>query len=166
MQSSRSYPIEGIDAGSLGHLEYLLGDEETRRVRGGNQLIAERLAEGLDVRCGERVRSVRQTDAGVDVVTDSGTHAADACVVAVPVSIVLEIDFEPSLPSGHVEAIRALKFGAAAKLAAPLAEPVAPDAIMSTADRFWAYTTPCDEVGGRTLVSWAGAQPEIGRAHA
>ena len=87
MQSSRSYPIEGIDAGSLGHLEYLLGDEETRRVRGGNQRIAERLAEGLDVRCGERVRAVRQAAGGVEVVADSGTRTADACVVAVPVSI-------------------------------------------------------------------------------
>ncbi len=49
----------------------------------------------------------------------------------------------------------------AAKLAAPLAAPAAPDAVMSAAERWWAYTTTSDQVGGRTVGAWAGAAPVV-----
>ena len=41
------------------------------------------------------------------------------------------------------------------------AAPVPAAAIMSTADRFWAYTTPCDEVGGTVVGSWIGGAPVL-----
>jgi monoamine oxidase len=49
----------------------------------------------------------------------------------------------------------------AAKLSVPLTEHVASDAIMSVPGRFWAYTTPCDQVGVASVSSWAGAAPVV-----
>jgi hypothetical protein len=49
----------------------------------------------------------------------------------------------------------------AAKLAVSLGEPVGADAVMSVPGRWWAYTTPCDGIGGRTLGAWAGAAPVV-----
>jgi monoamine oxidase len=49
----------------------------------------------------------------------------------------------------------------AAKLAVPLRVPLAPRAVMSATGRFWAWTTPVDEVGGGVVGAWAGAAPVL-----
>ena len=162
-QSARSYPIEGLTAASLRTVGHLLDDSETRRISGGNQRLALALAAALGdaVRLSEPVRAIRHSADAVEVVTDSGTILADACIVTVPVSVVLSIAFEPPLPPATAEAIRAVPFGQAAKLAAPIAAPIEPNAIMSAPLRFWAYATTSDEVGGRSVGSWAGAAPVV-----
>ncbi|XVU29717.1 flavin monoamine oxidase family protein [Actinoplanes sp. CA-054009] len=71
--------------------EALLG--EMRRVRGGADLLARRVAAGLDVRFGQRVIAVEH---GV-VKTESASYQAEAVVVAVPLNVLASIAFEPAL---------------------------------------------------------------------
>jgi len=164
-QSSASHPVEDLTGGHIGDISHLLDDVETRRVRGGNQGLAEGLAARLGdaVRLATPVRGVRRAQGRVEVAADDGTHVADACVVAVPLPIMARIAFDPDLPAAHRAAIAAIPFGRAAKLALPLTAAVAPAAVMSVPERFWAYVTPCDEVGGRVIGSWAAAEPVLAR---
>lgn len=162
-QSASSVALERLPAERLRTVGHLLDDGETRRVQGGNQRIADRLAEGLGeaVRLGQPVTRVEHGPDGVRVHAADGVLAADACIVAVPLAVTLDIEFDPPLPPERVAAMRAIPVGEAAKLAVPAAASVDPAAIMSTADRFWAYTTPCDEVGATTVGSWAGGSPVL-----
>ena len=80
---------------------------------------------------------------------------------AAPLAVTQRIAFDPPLPADRVAAMDAIPVGQAAKLVVPAAEPIAPAAIMSTADRFWAYTTPCDDVGGTVVGSWIGGAPVL-----
>ena len=163
LQSSTAYPFDRLEARWLAKLPGLLDDAETRRVRGGNQRIAAALAGGLaaPVALGTRARAVRHDADGVRVTTDRGDVTADACVVAVPCSLVPDLAFEPALPGTVHAALAAIPMSAAAKLAVPLRRAEAPRALMSAPARFWAWTTPCDEVGGRVAGSWAGATPVL-----
>lgn len=164
LQSAGAYPFERLPARFLRELPALLADGETRRVRGGNQRLADALAARLarPVALGERARAVTlDGDDAVRVVTGGGEVAADACVVAVPCSLVLDIAFEPALPVAVAAELRAIPMSTAAKLAVPLRAPQSPRALMSAAERFWAWTTPCDEVGGRVAGAWAGAAPVL-----
>ena len=113
------------------------------------------------MRLGTPARAVRSDRRGVRVEVDGSTIDADVVVCALPVAVVGDLFFEPGLPGPVIDAIRSTRTGIAAKLAAPLRAAVAADAIMSVPRRFWAYTTPCDEVGGRTVGSWAGASPVL-----
>jgi monoamine oxidase len=163
VQSAAAFPFDRLQARWLADVPALLDDAETRRVRGGNQRIAAALAASLAPRVtlGARVRAIRHGAAGVRVATTRGEVAADACVVAVPCPLVLELAFEPALPEAVRAALAAIPMSTAAKLAVPLARPAAPRALMSVPDRFWAWTTPCDEVGGRVAGSWAGSAPVL-----
>ncbi len=163
IQSAHAYPVDDLRAATLAGVSRYLATEETRRLRGGNMALADRLASGLPhpVRLREPVRAIRLDSPGVTVSTASGQIGADACIVAVPLPLIASIHFEPALPSELVDAIARVPMGVAAKLAAPLLEPAPADAVMSVPHRFWAYTTPCDEVGGRVVGSWAGSLPVV-----
>ncbi len=163
VQSSRAHPIDDLDAGFLTSVSKLLADDEARRVEGGNQLIADRLAEGLGgaVRLGTPARAVAHDDAGVRVRTDAGEIEADVVVVAMPHTLLARLPIEPALPADLAAELTGLRMSVAAKLAVPLTESVASDAIMSVPGRFWAYTTPCDQVGITSVSSWAGAAPVV-----
>src|SRR5690606_21354160 len=78
--------------------------KEAYRVRGGNDLLASGLANGLDVRLRERVRVVRWRDTGAEAVTDTGTVRADRIVVTVPGPLTVGLGFSPSLPPEKVRA--------------------------------------------------------------
>ena len=162
-QSASSVALEDLPAERLRTVGHLLDDGETRRVTGGNQGIALRLAAELGdaVRLNDPVSRIVHGPAGVRVHAASGIIEADACIVAVPLAVTQEIAFDPPLTTERTEAMDAIPVGEAAKLAIPAAEPVPAAAIMSTADRFWAYTTPCDEIGGRTVGSWIGGGPVL-----
>jgi monoamine oxidase len=163
LQSSHAYPVVELEAAFLVDLGGLVDDLETRRVAGGNQLLAIRLAERLGGRLhlGSRVRRVTDTGAAAVVSTDSGELEADACIVAVPAPVVRELELSPPLPSPVARAYERVRMSTAAKLAAALAAPAVPDAAMAAAERWWAYTTTCDGVGGRTVGAWAGSAPVV-----
>ncbi len=163
LQSALAHPFDALDARFLVHLPYLVAAAETKRVRGGNQSLAEALAARLPapVRTGTAVREVRRVGAGVRLLGEDLDLGADACVVAVPLPLLADLRFDPPLPDRQVAAIAAIPTSRAAKLAVPLRSPVAPRALMSAPGRFWAWTTPCDGVGGRVANAWAGAEPVL-----
>ncbi|HET9421791.1 MAG TPA: flavin monoamine oxidase family protein [Nocardioides sp.] len=70
------------------------------RVVGGSVLIAERLADDLDVRLGTPVTSLAQDDDGVRLTTRSGeTYPADRVVVALPPTLAGRLHYDPLLPA-------------------------------------------------------------------
>jgi len=158
VQSSRAFPVEELDARFLLDVTALVDDSETRRVEGGNQTLAERLADPLEhVHLRETVHSVTDNGAGVVIRTARGDIAASACIVAIPAVAVRELALSPPAPPAYAT----VRMSTAAKLSAPLAEAVSPDAVMSVPGRWWAYTTRSDGIGGRTLGAWAGAAPVV-----
>jgi monoamine oxidase len=163
LQSSHAYAVDELEARFLVDLDGLVDDLETRRIAGGNQLLAIGLAERLGerVHLGERVRRVADAGDRVVVSSDAGELEAGACIVAIPAPGVPELELSPALPTATAAAYEGVRMSVAAKLAAPLAAPAAPDAVMSAAERWWAYTTTCDQVGGRTVGAWAGAVPVV-----
>lgn len=69
------------------------------RVVGGAVRVAERLADGLDVRLGEPVEVVTQARDGVSVRTRSGkTHDAERVVIALPPTLAGRLRYDPVLP--------------------------------------------------------------------
>jgi monoamine oxidase len=86
------------------------------RVQGGNDRLAKEIAEGLDVRLGDSVAAVRQTRAGVTVESESGTVTADSVVMAIPLGVIVAVDYEPSLPPDVLEAARTVSMGVGAKV--------------------------------------------------
>ena len=71
---------------------------DSYRIVGGNDLLAKRLAIGLDVRLGRRVRVIDWSGPGVRVETDDEILEADVAVVAVPGPLTIGIGFWPALP--------------------------------------------------------------------
>ncbi len=164
LQSALAHPLADLDASYAVHLPYLVKSAETRRMRGGNQRLATAIAATLGerVRLGCPVREVRTEGGEVRVLGDGVDVTASACLVAVPVALLLDgISFDPPIEEAAERAIAAIPTSRAAKLAVPLATPTPHRAVMSGPDRFWAWTTPCDEVGGRTAGAWAGAGPVL-----
>ena len=163
VQSANAHPIEGLEAGFLLGVSYLMNDDECRRVRGGNQELANRMASrlGSGVHLNTAATAINHSGAGVVVSTVAGEVGADAVVVAVPASLLRALPFDPPLPDVTAAAIASVRMSVAAKLAVPLRSPAPADAVMSVPGRFWAYTTPCDEIGSRTVGSWAGPAPVV-----
>ena len=82
-------------------------------VTGGFDRLAQNLAEGLDVRLGQRVERVEYSGSGVSVTTGAGRESADVVIVTVPLGVLQagRIRFEPGLPSAKTAAIGALGSG-------------------------------------------------------
>jgi monoamine oxidase len=161
VQSGHAHPIDDLKADHLGDVSSYLASAETRRLRGGNARLAERLAKDADVRLRTPAVAIEQDERGVRVSVEGGAVEADAAVCAIPLTLLRRLALSPPLPDRVAAAVAAVRYGVAAKLAAPLREPAGPDAVMSVERRFWAYTTPLDEVGCRTLGAWAGAAPVV-----
>jgi monoamine oxidase len=165
LQSALAHPFDALDARFLVHLPYLVVAAETRRLEGGNQRLAEALAARLpdSVRTSTPVREIRRDGDSVRVTGEGFELETDACVVAIPLTLLPELHFDPPLPGRQAEAIAAIPTSRAAKIAVPLRSPQAPRALMSAGDRFWAWTSACDGTGGRIANAWAGAEPVLER---
>jgi monoamine oxidase len=95
---------------------------DSYRIVGGNDLLAKRLAEELDVRLGHHVRVVDWSGAQARVETDAGVLSADKVVIAVPGPLTTSIGFWPALPPAKVSALTELTYGTAAKVVVQYAE--------------------------------------------
>lgn len=89
---------------SNGDLETLLSTDkgaQKDRVVGGSVLVAQRLAEGLDVRFGAPVARIAQDNEGVTAtIRDSGeTHTGRHVVIALPPTLAGRLDYDPILPA-------------------------------------------------------------------
>jgi monoamine oxidase len=98
----------------------LLGTDgaQATRIEGGMQIVAEKLAEGLDIRLSRPVRAVEQTPSGVVVHHDGGTVRAARAIVAIPPKLVAELAFEPPLPESRAELVQKMPMGAVIKCTA------------------------------------------------
>ena len=168
VQSAAAYAFDRMDARWLGDVPKLVDRAETRRVRGGNQRLAEELAAALprDVMLDERAVAIHHDASGVRVRTERDALDSDACVIAVPSSLLGDIAIDPALPPETSSAIEDIPMSAAAKLAVPLHSPASSRAVMSVPHRFWAWTTPSDEVDGRVVGAWAGSLPVLDELNA
>jgi monoamine oxidase len=120
-----------------------IGDEPSPGVAGGNQRLALALADRLGdrVRLGDPVELIGWSESGVTARTRSGRETeADRCVIAVPARVLDRIAFEPELPPGKRGALERVRYGHAAKLFVPLAEPAPPGAVMNVRERWWCWT--------------------------
>jgi monoamine oxidase len=84
---------------------------------------------------------------------------ADACVVAVPAGVAGRIRFEPALPSALDAALRAIRYGHAAKLFVPLRGPAGPSAVMSVPERYWTWTATGDKGAVQPVLSAFAGSP-------
>ena len=125
-----------------------LGDEDDHtyyRVVGGNQTIAKTLASHLpDVRLEHEVTRISHSD---NQVTIHGRHhntsfqlEADAAVIAVPITILQTLPFDPPLPADRNEAIQQVPMGIAAKIAAGTETPPPLRAIQDVINPYWCWT--------------------------
>ena len=107
-------------------------------------------------RCGATAStSARDARLAARRLRDRGARAARSTAIA----------FEPGLAAGDVEALASVRYGHAAKLFVPLAEPAAPSATLAVPDRYWAWTATR---GRRTrpqpvVSAFAGSPPALER---
>jgi monoamine oxidase len=104
---------------SNGDLETLISVDQGAqqdRVVGGSVLIAERLAEGLDVRLGKPVASIAQNGSSVTVTTRSGeSHVAQHVIVAIPPTLAGRIEYDPVMPAWRDQLTQRLPAGTVVK---------------------------------------------------
>jgi monoamine oxidase len=155
VEVSTAYPASDQAASVLADSGTAFGDFPSHGIGGGNQRLATALARDLRVNVNAAVQRVTWTEQVVRV------HDADfdACVIAVPASVMDAIDFDPPLPERMQRAVDGVRYGHAAKLFLRLAAPAEPSATLAVRDRFWAYTQLAPDGSPLpVLAAFAGTQ--------
>jgi len=106
IQIQPSIPLRYVDAHTL-HL----GPETFMQIAGGNDQLPRRIAEGVDVRLEQPVRTIGWSGPGVTVETDRDSVEGDLLVVAVPGPLTTELGWDPPLPPEKVGALVSLRYG-------------------------------------------------------
>jgi monoamine oxidase len=97
------------------------------RFEGGPSALATRLAEECEVRTRAVVTAVEQESAAVRLVLADGTDVrGDRAILAVPLTMLRDVRFEPPLPEHRQLALGRARYGEAVKGALPYAEDVGP----------------------------------------
>ncbi|MEA2331824.1 MAG: hypothetical protein QOH58_1962 [Thermoleophilaceae bacterium] len=154
--------VAARDLGGIAHVD----DEPAPSIAGGNQGLALALAAALGpaLRLRSPVERVAWSDGGVRVSAAGAELEADACVVAVPASVLDRIAFDPPLPEPLARALAGVRYGHAAKLFVPLRAPAPPSAVMSVPGRYWAWTaTGAGERPQPVVSSFAGSGAALER---
>jgi monoamine oxidase len=112
IQIQPSIPLRFVDAYAL-HL----GPEVFCQIAGGNDQLPRKIAEGLDIRLGQVVRTMGWSGSGVTVETEQETLSGDVVVTAVPGPLTTELGWDPPLPAEKVAALVALRYGSGAGVA-------------------------------------------------
>jgi monoamine oxidase len=164
LQVSAAQPVEALSAAALGHAGSSFSTRESLRVAGGNQRLALALAARLPgaVHLAAPVRAVAWSPSGVRVATDGAELAAEACLLAVPASVMGEIAFDPPLPSWKADALARVAYGHAAKLFVPLRQLPPPSAVLSVPGHYWTWTADGADGTVQPVVSaFAGSAPAL-----
>jgi monoamine oxidase len=136
---------ELLAASSIAGPSSHVGSRPSFRVAGGNQRLADGLADRL-ARLGQPVRlrcAVRSADHDADgarALTDDGEVLADAIIVAVPMAVLRRLRFSPPPPDHQTAAWQRAGIGHNAKLHVPLTTPARASAVQSVPGRFWTWT--------------------------
>jgi monoamine oxidase len=155
IEISTAYSAGDQPASVLATSGAAFGDFPSHGIAGGNQRLATALARNMRVNVRAAVERVTWTEQGVRV------HDAsfDACVVAIPASVMDAIEFDPPLPARKQHALDAVRYGDAAKLFLRLTAPAEPSATLAVAGRFWAYTQLAPDGSPLPVVAaFAGTQ--------
>lgn len=120
--------------------------------------IADYLAQGLDIRLGEKVTAIHYPGAGVTVTTDRSRYIADKVVVTVPLGVLKKSDiiFTPPLPSSHIRAIETIGMGVLNKLYLKFDE-----AFWDT-DVDWIESVPPASEVTQTWTEWVNFKKALG----
>jgi monoamine oxidase len=165
VEISSAESADRIVAGDLAGIAHI-DSEPAPSIAGGNQRLALALAESLGdaVRLRSPVDRISWREDSVRVDAAGAELEADACVVAVPASVMNRIAFEPGLPPPLAEAIAGLAYGHAAKLFVPLRRPAPPSAVMSVPERYWTWTATAEGPQSQPVVSaFAGSRAALER---
>jgi monoamine oxidase len=154
VEISSAYSAELVAARNLAGIAHV-DEDPAPSIAGGNQGLAVALAGtlGRSVRLRSPVELIAWDAGGVRLRAAGAELEADACVVAVPASVIDRIRFEPALPSRLAEAPAAIRYGEAAKLFVPLRRPAPPSAVMSVPERYWTWTATGDGDEPQPVVS-------------
>jgi monoamine oxidase len=159
IQVSYAHPVSLLAASAVRHVGELFDDVEARRVAGGNEQVAERLALGLRVELATPVLRVAQVGEGFRVNDDL---EVDAVVVSVPAPATDGIAFDPPLPAWKADALARVVYGQAAKLAVPLLAPAQASSVLSVPEHFWTWTAKDGDGAVAPLVTaFAGSGPAV-----
>jgi monoamine oxidase len=154
--------VAARDLAGIAHVDR----EPAPSIAGGNQRLALALAGELGeaVRLRSPVDRIQHDGGGLRITSGGAELDADACVVAVPASVLDRIAFEPPLPDRLAAALRAVRYGHAAKLFVPLRSPAPPSAVMSVPERYWTWTATGDGGAAQPVVSaFAGSAAALAR---
>ena len=112
-------------AGSFSRLIDTAGGAQESRVKGGSQLIAERLAKRLapNVVLRAPVRSVRHGKGKVEVRAGGATYEAKRAIVAIPPTLAARIRYSPGLPGRRDQLTQRVPMGSVVKCMAVYDEP-------------------------------------------
>jgi monoamine oxidase len=151
--------VAAAELAGVAHID----DEPAPGIAGGNQRLPLALADSLGpaVRLDSPVTAV-EWGARVRVLTPGAELDADACVIAVPASVLGRIAFDPPLPPRLAEPLAQVTYGHAAKLFVPLRRASEPSAVMNVPERYWTWTATGD--GGRpqdVVSAFAGSKPAL-----
>ena len=145
IEVTNACPVERLGAAAAADVTVAFEPKPSFRVSGGNQQVANELAERLGdaLRLGEVVHRIEWSEHTVRVFTEAGELDAEAAVVAIPMAVTREIAFDPPLPQWKSEAWTRAGVGQAAKLHVPFlvsSADVPWSAVQSVPERFWTWT--------------------------
>jgi monoamine oxidase len=106
-----------------------MGGDRISRLPGGYDVVPHRLARGLRIQLRSRVRLVRWSRSGVQVLTDERQWEGRRAIVTLPLGMLQAgaVRFEPRLPGWKSSAIAALDMGPVVKVALLFDRPHWPD---------------------------------------
>ncbi len=160
--------VDRLAAPSAADMTLAFEPKPSYRVDGGNQRVATELAGRLGdaVRLGEVVQRVVWGEDYVQAVTHTGEIEADCAVVATPMAVTRELEFDPPLPRWKVDAWARAGLGHCAKLHVPLvsgAELPHWSAIQNVPERFWTWTATDGSGQVQPIVHcFSGSGPALG----
>ncbi len=159
LQVSYAHPASRIAADAVRDVSHLFVPSEARRVSGGNQMLARRLAAERDVRLSSPVTAIADGGDGLRV---NGELEVDAVIIATPAPALARIEFTPALPDWKTAANRRVVYAEAAKLAVPLTAAAPPSSVLSVPEHFWTWTArDGDGAVAPVVAAFAGSAPAV-----
>ena len=169
LEVTNACSAEQLSAAAAADVALAFEAKPSYRVAGGNQRVATELSGRLGgvVRLGEVVRGISWDEQRCRVVTDSGEAEADVVVLATPMAVTRELEFDPPLPQWKLDAWGRAGVGQAAKLHIPFLES-APQtvwsAVQNVPERFWTWTATDESGDVQPMVHcFSGSGPALDR---
>jgi monoamine oxidase len=102
-------------AGSVELLVDTDGGAQQARFADGAQMVARRMAEGIDIVFGAPVRHVAQSGTSVALCAGDRSFAARRCIVAIPPTLSGRIEYAPALPAARDQLTQRVPMGSVLK---------------------------------------------------